>query len=171
MSGPFKMRSGNKSAFKMMGSSPVKDAGEHAHSDKESTAHPKLNWEERKKESDKTTVRKDYSNTVDKFSNFKGSKEELKKAVTANNKGKGASNKSRINPNVALKLWRKNNPIVPEEKIEVNNNEVKPKEGNFKQYGGEGSSDLNRNETYSDYAKELRGEGSGGVDGGLRKTT
>jgi hypothetical protein len=67
---------------------------------------------------EETTITGDYATTVDKFSNFKGNEKAVRAAVIANNKGKGASNKSRIAMNTAIQLWRKNNPTPPVEKME-----------------------------------------------------
>ena len=67
----------------------------------------------------KTTLSKDYANIVDAVSNFKGTKEELRKFVLDNNKGKPASDKSRIGMNMAIKLWRKNQPSIKAEKRDV----------------------------------------------------
>ena len=67
----------------------------------------------------KTTVSKDYANIVDAVSNFKGTKEELRKFVLDNNKDKKASDKSRIGMNIAIKLWRKNQPSIKAEKRDV----------------------------------------------------
>ena len=107
MSGPFKLRSGNTSAFKMMGSSsPVKVTGEE------------------------TTVSGDYATTVEKFSNFEGTEKEVRAAVIANNKGKAASDKSRIPMNRALQLWRKGStppktpPVVESSKVVTEPTEV-----------------------------------------------
>ena len=67
----------------------------------------------------KTTVSKDYANIVNAVANFKGTKAELRKFVLENNKGKKASDKSRIGMDMAVKLWRKNQPSIKAEKRDV----------------------------------------------------
>ena len=69
--------------------------------------------------SDKTTIHKDYANIVDAVANFKGTKDELRKFVLANNKGKNASDKSRIGMDMAVKLWRKNQPSTKTEERDI----------------------------------------------------
>ena len=67
----------------------------------------------------KTTVSKDYANIVNAVANFKGSKAELRKFVLENNKGKNASDKSRIGMDMAVKLWRKNQPSAKAKKRDI----------------------------------------------------
>jgi hypothetical protein len=103
----FKMRSGNTSTFKMMGSSsPMKDD------------HPVATSAERIISTKKSTL-KDYSGVVDYFSDFKGTKEELLAAVRNNNKNTGPRDNRRISTTTAIRLWRKNNPVAPKQKEEV----------------------------------------------------
>ena len=101
---PYSLRSGNSSTFKMMGStSPIRD--------------------------EKTTIAGDYKNTVDAVSSFTGNKAQLRQFVLDNNKGKKASDKSRISQDMAIKLWRQNNaaennsetPNVNDEKEQTRN--------------------------------------------------
>ena len=68
---------------------------------------------------EKTTVSKDYANIVNTVANFKGSKAELRKFVLENNKGKKASDKSRIGMDMAVKLWRKNQPSAKAKKRDI----------------------------------------------------
>ena len=102
----FTPRSGKSPIFKTMGGSPVKVTGEE------------------------TTVSGDYATTVEKFSNFEGTEKEVRAAVIANNKGKAASDKSRIPMNRALQLWRKGStppktpPVVESSKVVTEPTEV-----------------------------------------------
>ena len=74
-----------------------------------------------------STIAEDYQNIVNQAANFKGTKSELRDFLLKNNKGKKASDKGRIGLNVAIELWRKNNPEsgkerranVPKEKTTV----------------------------------------------------
>ena len=97
----------------------------------------------------KTTIATDYQNIVNKAADFKGTKAELRDFVLKNNKGKKASDKSRIGLNVAVELWRKNNPEsgkakktrVPKEKTTVTSTPEKEPVYYFGKKDGSGASD------------------------------
>ena len=92
---------------------------------------------------------------------YKGkTKAEVRALVLANNQGKKASDKSRQRMNTELKLWQLENrdlsqsTAAPEKKVVAPVVEKKA----FKNHGGVADGKLARDETYSDYAAEIRGE-------------
>jgi len=83
---------------------------------------------------------------------------EARAMVLANNKNKNASDKSRQNMVTELKLWSAQNKSS-EKTTSTNTEKEKTTKGhsNYGQ-GTKVNSELARDETYSDYAAEIRGE-------------
>jgi len=93
---------------------------------------------------------------------YKGiSKAEVRALVLATNKNRPASDKKRLDMNNEIKSWRIQNKNTTTNKTSKSSTEkptVEKKE--FSNYGQGGAENkrLLRDETYSDYAREIRGE-------------
>tara|TARA_R110002124_G_C8757251_1_gene498771 strand:- start:21 stop:476 length:456 start_codon:yes stop_codon:yes gene_type:complete len=97
--------------------------------------------------------------------NYKGkTKAEVRAIVLANNKNKDASDKSRMRMNNEIKLWSLQNRDLSSKKTskktsKTSTNKPKVEEKGFSNYGQNTvNKKLTRDETYSDYARSIRGE-------------
>ena len=97
--------------------------------------------------------------------NYKGkTKAEVRAIVLANNKNKDASDKSRMRMNNEIKLWSLQNRDLSSKKTskktsKTSSNKPKVEEKGFSNYGQNTvNKKLARDETYSDYARSIRGE-------------
>jgi len=93
--------------------------------------------------------------------NYKGkTKAEVRAIVLASNKNKDASDKSRMRMNTEIKLWSlQNRDLKVKATTKTSTNKPKVKEKGFSNYGQNTvNKKLARDETYSDYARSIRGE-------------
>jgi len=92
---------------------------------------------------------------------YKGkTKAEVRAIVLANNKNKDASDKSRMRMNTEIKSWQiQNRDLKVKATTKTSTNKPKVKEKGFSNYGQNTvNKKLARDETYSDYARSIRGE-------------
>ena len=92
---------------------------------------------------------------------YKGkTKAEVRAIVLANNKGKKASDKGNLSMNNEIKKWQiQNRDLSSKKTSKPSTNKPKVKEEGFSGYGQtEVNRELSRDETYSDYARSIRGE-------------
>ena len=95
------------------------------------------------------------------MSDYKGkTKAEVRAIVLANNKGKKASDKKNLSMNNEIKSWQiQNRDLSSKKASQSSNNKPKAEKEGFSNYGQSTvNNQLLRDQTYSDYARELRGE-------------
>ena len=92
---------------------------------------------------------------------YKGkTKAEVRAIVLANNKNKDASDKSRMSMNNEIKSWQiQNRDLSSKKTSKTSTKKTNVKEKGFSSYGqSTANKELARDETYSDYARSIRGE-------------